>query len=369
MVNNNDEINLAQIRSRIEEEDLNWRAEETFLSRLPAEERRQYLGLIVTENELEEFRAETRQKAEEEQAEFRAAEAFGAPTAKDWRNVGGQNYVTDVKNQGPCGSCVSFGTCATIESNIRIKAKSPTLAIDLSEAFLQFCGGGSCGGWGLTSGLAYAKSDGVTDEACFPYKPQNLPCGDRCSDWASRLTQIVDYSGHATMEARKTAIAEIGPVTAGMAVYSDFYSYSSGVYVKTAGSSLEGYHCVCVVGYDDNQQCWIVKNSWGPGWGDGGFVRIRYGQADLHIDSDMQFYSVEVDVEPISGSGFAEHLLIDERFGSTSLLWAYVDGKWRHKVVAKADLAGIAQVLFAADRVYVWWKENEIQQVRPWQSP
>ena len=122
---------------------------------------------------------------------------------------------------------------------MRIKFGNPNYQIDLSEAFLQFCGGGSCGGWGLTSGLAFAQSTGTTDEACMPYQPTNMNCStSRCSDWANRLTKISSFTGYATMGARKDAIAASGPLLAGMAVYNDFFAYTTGVYVKTAGSAL-----------------------------------------------------------------------------------------------------------------------------------
>ncbi len=283
---------IRAIASAIESEQLPWTASENELTKLPAEDRKSVLGLIVTPDEHQRMVAEFHQTAVQERSV--AAAAVGAPTSVDWRNVGGQSYVTPVKNQLQCGSCVSFCTCSTIESAVRIKLGNPSYSIDLSEGFLQFCGGGSCDGWGLTSGLDFAKSTGVTDEACMPYAaPPDMNCAtSRCADWANRLTKISSYTGYATMDARKNAIASIGPVLAGMAVFNDFFAYHSGVYVKTAGSPLAGYHCISCVGYDDAQQCWILKNSWGAGWGDGGFVRIRYGQPDLLIDSSWMMYSV-----------------------------------------------------------------------------
>jgi C1A family cysteine protease len=67
-------------------------------------------------------------------------------------------------------------------------------------------------------------------------------------------------------------------------VYDDFFHYVSGVYHHTTGG-VQGGHCVCVVGYDDTQSCWICKNSWGPAWGENGFFRIKYG--DCGIDAEM----------------------------------------------------------------------------------
>jgi C1A family cysteine protease len=369
MANEEQLLSVSEISSMIESEGLEWQAAETPLSALPLSEKKKYLGVQVTKADIEAMAAETKKQAEEEMRAFEVAAMVAAPAAWDWRNVGGKNYVTPVKDQGACGSCVSFGTNAAIEANMRIKAQDHNLSIDLSEAFLQFCGGGSCSGWGLTSGLDYAKSTGVTDEACFPYQPHNMPCSDRCSDWQSRLHKILSHASHSSMQARKQAIAEIGPVVAGMAVFNDFFSYSSGIYQKTAGSSLAGYHCICVVGYNDSQQYWIIKNSWNTSWGENGFGRIKYGQADLLIDSSWAFYSLDPDVEPQKGSGPAKHLLVDKYFAGGVRLWAHAGGKWRYKNISDADLAGIVQELFAADRVDVWWDGNQITMIRPWKTP
>jgi C1A family cysteine protease len=291
---------VAAIISAIEEEKLPWTAGPTELTSLSSDEQRKHLGLLVTPEEHQSLVAESQRVAAQEQ-QFAAA-LVGAPAAIDWRNVGGGNYVTPIKNQGGCGSCVSFCSCATIESAVRIKLQNPNYGIDLSEGFMQFCGGGSCGGWGLTSGLSFAQSTGVTDEACMPYQATNMNCAaSRCSDWQNRLTKISGFTGHSTMDARKTAVAA-GPVLAGMEVWSDFFAYSGGVYVKSSAAqrlSPPGYHCICVIGYDDNQQCWIIKNSWGANWGEGGFGRIRYGQADILIDSSWMYYSVDAQVGPV----------------------------------------------------------------------
>lgn len=323
---NSEGEHLDAILAAIQQEGLKWEAGATPLTALSMEERRAHLGLVVSDSELVNMAAATLAQSLEEQ---QFSSALGAPSNWDWRNVGGLNYVTPVKNQGACGSCVSFCTCAVMEANFRIKLQSPALAIDLSEAFMQFCGGGSCSGWGLTSGLDYAKSTGTTDEACMPYQAQNMNCtASRCSDWQNRLTKIKAYSSHASMDARKNAVATIGPVVAGMRVYNDFFAYRSGVYVKTAGATEAGYHCITVVGYDDVQQSWILKNSWGTGWGEGGFCRIRYGQADLLLDSAWAFYSVEPEIARV----WRQNMTVSQTYASRDAqnAWAYfVNFGWR----------------------------------------
>ena len=338
------DLNLVStVAAAVAQEELPWTAGSTALTALSAEERQGYLGLIVTEAELQRLAADRTRFAAQE---LTLAAAVGAPAAVDWRNKNGGNYVTPIKNQGGCGSCVAFCSCSTIESAIRVKLNNPSYATDLSEGFLQFCGGGSCNGWGLTSGLDFAKSAGVTDEACMPYQATNMNCGaSRCSDWQNRLTKIANYSGHGTMEARKNAVAS-GPVLAGMAVFDDFFAYTSGVYVKTANTTLAGYHCISVVGYDDNQQCWILKNSWGPNWGESGFVRIRYNQAALLLDSDWAFYSVDVLI-PLQ---WHSNITVTQTYASrdSQNAWAYFQGLgWRKIQTGAADGVTNMLLLFA----------------------
>jgi C1A family cysteine protease len=343
----NNETDIRAISASIEAEGLSWTAGPTELTGLSAEEQRKYLGLIVDAAELQRMAAETHRVAAQ-QPSF-GAEVVGAPASVDWRNNGG-NYVTPVKNQGGCGSCVSFCTCSVIESAVRIKLQNANYSIDLSEGFLQFCGGGSCGGWGLTSGLDFAKSTGVTDEACMPYTAGNgvnMNCAaSRCSDWQNRLTKISSYTSYATMDARKNAIAAIGPVLAGMAVFNDFFAYTSGVYQKTAGSALAGYHCISVVGYNDAQQCWILKNSWGPNWGESGFVRIKYGQADLLIDTSWMFSSVVVQIQ----AAWQSNVTVTQVYASrdSQNAWAYFQGLgWRKIQTGAPDGVTNMLTLFA----------------------
>ena len=102
-------------------------------------------------------------------------------------------------------------------------------------------------------------------------------------DWMRRVLSASD---------RKSVLAAKGPMVAGLAVYDDFYSYTGGVY-RVTSQTLVGYHAVCVVGYDDAQQCWVCKNSWGAGFGEAGNFRIGYGESG--VDTDFAFYDVDVD--------------------------------------------------------------------------
>lgn len=274
----------VSLQSAIRAKNYDWTAGDTTLSALSASEQKSWLGLHVTTEELD---ATAGMIAASEGLARVSMAAPAAPPAIDWRNNGG-NWVTLVRNQQSCGSCVSFATLATIESRLSIVCRNASLKPDLSEAFLFYCGCGNCcgTGWNFPPALDFCKNTGYAQESSFPYTPGNQPCKSgvpiysKLSSWAAKFS-VAD---------RKDSLSSKGPMVAGMAVYQDFFSYVSGVYRHTTGS-LAGYHAVSVIGYDDAQQCWICKNSWGTNWGDQGFFRIGYGECGM----DTQFAMYEVD--------------------------------------------------------------------------
>lgn len=268
----------ADIQYEIQAAGYSWTAAPLALPEKPG------LGLRVDPQELAAMRAAV--DAENRVASLAAA--FAAPAAVDWRNNNG-NWVSPIRNQLSCGSCVSFACCATIESRLKIACRNAGLGTDLSEAHLFFCGCGNCcnNGWNFAPALNHCKTTGVGLESEFPYTPQDQPCRN-----ITAHVKIDAWHAVYAQNERKSLIADKGPVVAGMAVYSDFYSYGSGVYRKTPSATLEGYHAVSVVGYDDAQRCWIAKNSWGPNWGESGFFRIGYGEAEM--DTTFPFYDVTV---------------------------------------------------------------------------
>lgn len=269
-------VDLAEVREAIGRADASWTARETSMAdRLrPGEEG--FLGLSMSEDERMGLLAEA----------FSVAAVFAAPPpAIDWRDKDGTNYVSSIKDQSRCGACVAFATVASMESRIAIASNR---WLDLSEAHLFFCGAGqACAqGWQFEPALVQARDTGVGDEANFPYTPSNQPC--RNIPIVARVKP--GWGRPVSSRARKAAIATSGPVIAGMRVFEDFGYYGGGVYRHVTGTFL-GLHAVCVVGYDDEGQYWIAKNSWGDDWGEQGYFRIGYGQCGL--DSEFPFYDAE----------------------------------------------------------------------------
>jgi len=261
---------LARVARSIERSGARWFAQENPISRLAPQERRLYLGALPL--------PEDRTAA----APARALDKE-LPARLDWRDRDGASWVTPVRDQGPCGSCWGFSAVGAVESAILLRSGNPALAptLDLAEQALLSCTLGGCGGWFVGPALNYIQSTGLPDEACFPYQADDaVPCGDRCADWADRARKI---SGSTLIPSDVDSIRnalQLGPVTVTFSLYTDFYYYGGGIYEHVWGD-YEGGHAVLIVGYDDVEHAWIVKNSWGASWGEDGYFRILWGDSGM----------------------------------------------------------------------------------------
>jgi C1A family cysteine protease len=329
-------ISLKQIRAALEAAGDPWQAGVTSLSVLPREERSKRLGAVPPSGTPSVYEIAERARANKAALAAAARSAVGVPAAYDLRNVGGNNFVTPIKDQGACGSCVAFGTTATVESTLRLQRGDPNLNVDLSEAHLFFChararGYGCSTGWWPNEAFDDMRDKGIVDEACYPYVAQDQDCSP-CGDWQSRLL-FINGSQELTNNPPgiKEWVSTRGPVSSCFVVYDDFFYYTSGIYQHTSGGEAGG-HCVTIVGYDDNPGFWICKNSWGTGWGEGGFFRIAYGECG--IDSWLNH-----GVTGIQNTGWQSNRRVlglwtidEDRNG-----WAYFEGLGWRKISPDSD--------------------------------
>lgn len=262
MLSSTERINT--INKIISTKNLSWTAGKTSVSELSLDEKKALVSKYSPQ-------------LNKRQKQFTVS-SFSYPNSLDWRNNNG-NWVTPIKNQGGCGSCWAYSAAGVIESRINIALKNPDYDLDLSEQDLISCSGaGNCiDGGNYGPAIAYTKSNGIVRESCFPYSASDSLCSNKCSNWQNEIVNVLDYYSVSGPSAIKQAIKDYGPVTVYMAVYEDFYDYTNGVYSWAYGN-YTGMHAIDIVGYDDTQQYWIVKNSWGTGWGESGFFRINYSE-------------------------------------------------------------------------------------------
>lgn len=271
---------IARINKSIKENGLNWIAGKTSMNVLPLEERLKRLGSFIPNYiNPDEF--------------VKVEDKISILSFLDWRDYDSENWLTPIKDQGSCGSCWAFGTCAAVESIWKIEKSKPSSNPDSSEQHLVSCStAGDCDGGMHSLAAKFFKNQGVPPESCFPYVASDVAC-DPCSDYLSKLTTITGYgwitqagflySPEVEITSNQAIVNELsnGPVIGQMTVYSDFHSYTGGVYEVSPGATEQGGHCIAIIGYDDANDYWICKNSWGTDWGEAGYFKIRFDEADI----------------------------------------------------------------------------------------
>jgi len=185
----------------------------------------------------------------------------------DWR---AQGHVHPVKNQGSCGSCWAFAATSPMESAVSIAGRGLTA---LSEQQMVDCSGpygnnGCRGGW-MHYAFAYAVDHAIAHESDYPYQAADMECRHSTVPGAVKLSGFDHFD---QSDATLAAGVARGPV--GVAVQADssvFQFYREGI-VRGPECGTMLNHGVTAVGMWADH--WLVKNSWGEGWGDAGYIKI-----------------------------------------------------------------------------------------------
>ena len=188
--------------------------------------------------------------------------AEGAADTLDWRTSG---RVTDIKNQGQCGSCWAFSTTGVLEGFFH---KTTGTLPSLSEQQLVDCAGILYGNLGCNGGmpsraLNYVKAKGITTEAAYPYKAVKGSCTTQGGSY-----KISGQNAVAASDAGLVGALQNHPVSVAVDA-TNWKNYVSGVF-SDCDTALN--HAVLAVGYGKDH--YIVKNSWTTGWGEAGYIRL-----------------------------------------------------------------------------------------------
>lgn len=195
------------------------------------------------------------------------------PKNVDWRASG---LVTDVKNQGQCGSCWAFSAVGAIEGQ---HARHFNQLVSLSEqnlvdcAFKYNCDG--CNGGFPDMAMKYVENNsGIDTELSYPYNGHDGTCHYNKSYNGAMVREVVKLPDGSMVDLYQ-ALATVGPLSVCIDAERDFQMYSSGIFTSSSCSSSMLDHAVLAVGYGisvNKTKYLIIKNSWGPSWGMDGYI-------------------------------------------------------------------------------------------------
>jgi len=228
----------------------------------------------LTNTEFARFYLGLKQTTKTAKASITGPKRADLPDSYSWVD---QGAVTGVKNQEQCGSCWSFSTTGSTEGCHFIGTKN---LVSLSEQNLMDCsysqGNQGCDGGLMTQAMDYIISNGGIDtESSYPYTATDGTCNYNAANSGSTLST---YNNVASGDegALQNSVYQ-GPTSVAIdASQSSFQFYSSGVYSDPDCSSSQLDHGVLAVGWgtdsSSSQAYWLVKNSWGTGWGQQGYI-------------------------------------------------------------------------------------------------
>ena len=196
------------------------------------------------------------------------------PIDFDWRE---KNKVSSVKNQLQCGGCWAFSSSEAVEGAWALKKNvlynlSEQELIDCSESY----GNQGCNGGSMISAFKYIIDNGLCTNLSYPYIAQDSTCQKNTCD---SVVSISDYA-QVSLNNEKSLKRALFNQPISVAIQANkrsFQMYQSGIYSDLdCGTQLD--HGVLLVGYGydliNNMDYWTIKNSWGPDWGEDGYIRI-----------------------------------------------------------------------------------------------
>jgi C1A family cysteine protease len=224
------------------------------------------------------------------------------PAFYDSRALGN---VSPVKNQMQCGSCVAFSSMGAVETCF--KKLTGTFG-DYSEQQFVDCGFGKnafgCDGAATHAYLNWASVSkaGLSHESQYPYlnKEPKLTCPSNLPVYNQGATITgSSYTYQGSEDLLKQMVYEHGAAVSSVVTAGDFKDYKGGVYAGCTDPNAKTDHAILVVGYgtENEDDYWLIKNSWSTRWGDQGFMKLKRGVGMCGIGGNV----VTVSCDSVSG--------------------------------------------------------------------
>lgn len=221
----------------------------------------------------------------------------------DWVKEG---YVTPVKDQGHCGSCWSFSATGCMEGQHfkktgELVAFSEQELVDCDKLYDMGCSGG-----GPDTAWAWVKAQGggIASEDDYPYVSGTSGKRQQCNQEAKakiagKFTGTRYISDHNETQVL-AALQNEGPISITVYAAGLWQHYTGGIVTDCQAPVLLGTdHAVLAVGYgkENGVPYWLVKNSWGPDWGENGYIRIAHGKNQCNVANFMSYVVTAADAE------------------------------------------------------------------------
>lgn len=196
------------------------------------------------------------------------------PAGIDWRD---SECIHNVRNQGSCGSCWTFGTTGMLSDRCCLHSGKDQGWVAPQELLSCDIRNDGCnGGWPAWALEYVLDNNGLVPESCFKYVATEAKCTKTCEDgknWkASHICNCKGLKQCLGVENMKQCL-KTGPMAVTFECCSSFFAYRSGIYKCDCESGP--LHAVTAIGYATEPECyWIVRNSWGAVWGDKGYFKM-----------------------------------------------------------------------------------------------
>lgn len=195
------------------------------------------------------------------------------PDVIDYRLSGGA--VTPVKDQGACGSCWAFSAAEALEGQLGMNGHETNVSAQNFVDCVSLDYG--CGGGWMNDAFAYAEENGVEKNSAYPYTGVAASCAENTSQPLLYPTAYVkvNKSNHGL----RTALVTFGPLSIALDATTNFMQYDGkGVLTDDTCDGTTPNHALLLVGYNNIEGYWVIKNSWGAEWGRQGYVYMNNSQ-------------------------------------------------------------------------------------------